>query len=387
MQRPAGCDPPAARWTATRAPPTWSAAYIRMTIDDIDVVILLSADVEPGLAIPRPSKPTQPFGDHEMTSGPDGRAEAGDGLPSDGFDSIPFPFRVVWAGTAPARDLARALGGGFASQAEHNLAASCVKARATLVVTRAITPSNLCSMAAPYEFTPSQTRLIVAAVAGGPHSLLAARVAQRLSEQLGVPAYAVCGYGPASLRREAEDVLAGITARIPDLEVRAIRVPRPAAIVERLPASALVVVGAPGGNWLERRFLGPGARIHSRAPGGVIVVKEAPARVFQVMRPAPAFSPDMSASDAAFLAGNRSVIVADGERLLGVAPVQALAEAPKEAALRELAEHPVFLMATDLTERIAEIASRCGSGPIPVVDASGHLVGAVEASDTSRRWM
>jgi len=299
---------------------------------------------------------------------------------ADERDSNAFALRVLWTGTAEARDLARVLGEGVAHQAGTNVVASCVKARATLLVAPAITSFELCSMAVPYGFTSSKTRLVVAAVGGGPHTLLAAHLAHRLSRQLGVPAFAVCGYGPSGLRAEAEGVLAEIADRLPDLAVQAVQTPRPAAIVEGLPAGTLVVVGAPGGNWLERRFFGPGARIRARAPDGVIVVKQAPTRVFQIMRPAVAFEPNMSASDAVVLSGDRHVIVAHGERLVGIAPLHALQEAPAGAELGEVAENPIFLIATQLTDHASELVDRYGDGPIPVVDTGGRLVGAVTAS-------
>jgi CBS domain-containing protein len=300
-------------------------------------------------------------------------------------DSDTFASGVLWTGTAETRDLARLLGGGVARQVGASLAASCIKARATVVVAPAITSFDLVSMAVPYRFTASNTRLVVAAVGGGPHSLLAAHLAHRLSRQLEVPALAVCGYGPPSIRTEAEGVLAELSDRLPDLAVQAVQVPRPAAIVEDLPEDTLVVVGAPGGTWLERRFFGPGARIRANAPGGVIVVKQAAPRVFQIMGPAVAFEPNMSASDAAVLSGDRHVIVAQGERLVGIASRRALQEAPVGVELGEVADHPVFLLATQPTDHAAELVSRYGEGPIPVVDSSGRLVGSVPTSALAKR--
>ena len=139
---------------------------------------------------------------------------------------------------------------------------------------------------------------------------LAAVLAQRLSRELGIPARIVYGHRNAEDLAQAQDALVALASRVPDLTVETIQVAAPATVVSELPAGTLLVMGAPGGSWFQRQFFGPGARIRARAPSGTIVVKHAPTRVYQIMRPPAAFGPNMRVADAALLSDEQHAIVA-----------------------------------------------------------------------------
>ncbi len=289
--------------------------------------------------------------------------------------------RVVWAGRNQARDLAEILTDGAATRAGSSIVASCVDARASLLVMSSRTSLNLCSTAVPHDFDPANTRSIVAAVGGGPHSLLAATLADWLSEATGIEASAIFGHSDPKELAEAPRVLEQISSQLPNLETRIVQASGPAAMVENLPAGTLLVVGASGGSWFQRRFYGPGARIQAKASGGTIVVEHQPRRVFQVMQPPVAFGSRMLVADALVLSEGTSIIVADRGKLLGTVAVTALGEADPNAAISEIMEQGLHFDLTDTITDAVELASRTPNDLIPVVDAESFVVGRVSLED------
>ncbi len=299
-------------------------------------------------------------------------------------DRRSFEPRVVWTKGRECRTLAELLGGDAATPAGSDVKATCIEARATLLVTRHLGSFDLCSVAVPDGFHPEATTSVVAAVGGGPHSRLAAAVADLLGRRLGVPARAVYGHRGPEERDLAEEVLASIAAAVPHLRTEPVETPNPAAMVDSLPAGTLLVVGAPGGSWFQRQFFGPGARIRAKAPHGTIVVRHSPARVFQVMGPPVAFGPHMFVEDACLLAVGDHVIVAEEGKLVGTVSRRRLAEADPRQALGEVMEDPVFLTADEKVDDITELVGGRRPDPIPVVDATGRLVGVVDADGIDR---
>ena len=289
-------------------------------------------------------------------------------------------LRVVWTRGAQCRALAEILGDGIAHKAAANVAAACIDARAGLLVARHLNSFDLCSVAVPHGFNPDTTLSVVAAVGSGPHSHLAAIIAHRLSQQLGIPARAVYGRRQGDEQLQAQAVLATVAADLPDLAVETSEATNPAAMVSSLPAGTLLVVGAPGGSWFQRQFFGPGARIQAKAPNGTIVVKHAPTRVYQIMQPPTAFGPHMRVADAVQLAADQHVIVALDGQLLGIAYTQALRQAQPDHELQEVMDNPVFLNADEHLGHATELVTHHGS-PIPVVDARTRLIGTVAATD------
>lgn len=265
------------------------------------------------------------------------------------------------------------------------MAASCIRLRASLLVTRHLGSLDVCSLAAPHGFSPTETRSIVAAVGGGPHSGLAATLAYVLGQHLGVPVRAVYGHHESSERIQALEVLEAVAAHLPGIDIEAVQTPSPAAMVGTLPVGTLLVVGAPGGSWFQRQFFGPGARIRAKAPTGTIVVQHAATRAYQIMQPATAFGPHMRVADALQLADTQHLIVAERGRLLGLVPHQGLANARPELELQDIMEEPVFLAPDEDIDHARElIQSRPGSA-IPVVDDHDRVIGTVASADLDTR--
>ena len=293
--------------------------------------------------------------------------------------------RVLWTRSAQCRALAETLGGESALQAGADVAAACIHARAALLVARQLTSFDLCSIAVPHGYDPDTARSIVAAVGGGPHSHLAAAIAHRLSQQLGIPARAVYGHRHSDEQPKAQALLAAITTSLPGLAAHTVQTSSPAAMVQALPAGTLLVVGAPGGTWFQRQFFGRGARIQAKAPGGTIVVKHNPARIYQIMRPPTAFGPHMRVADAAHLSPDRHVIVAQDGQLLGIAPSHSLHRARPDEELQHVMEDPVHLNATEYLDSATELITHHHPNPIPVIDTQTRLIGTVTAADLSTR--
>lgn len=293
--------------------------------------------------------------------------------------------RVLWTRGAQCRVLAEVLGSGSALRAGTDVAAACIRSRAALLVARHLTSFQLCNIAVPQGFSTTATRSVVAAVGGGPHSHLAAAVAHRLSQELEVPARAIYGHHEPDEHPQAQTVLDAITARLPDLAVETIRAPNPATMVSALPAGTLLVVGASGGSWFQRQFLGPGARIQAKSTGGTIVVRHSPTRIYQIMQLPAAFGPYMRVADALHLSGDQAAIVAQDGQLLGIVPNECLRAALPDLELRDIMEPPVSLNAEEEIDHAADLIGDHPQSPIPVVDAYQRLVGTITPPDLDHR--
>ena len=105
-----------------------------------------------------------------------------------------------------------------------------------------------------------------------------------------------------ALRRVAQR-LEQMGAAFPELDLRVVHAQSATALVKDLPAQTLLVLGAPGGSWLQRQLFGPGHRLQVAAPGGSIVVRHAPRRCFHAMTSPSGHvaGPHLSVADAAHL--------------------------------------------------------------------------------------
>jgi hypothetical protein len=175
-------------------------------------------------------------------------------------------WRVLWTRGDVCRELAPALG--EAGPVEGDLRAACLRQRADLLVARKLTSFGLISVAVPHGYHRKDVTGIVAAVGGGPHSILAAVVAERLGTSLDVPAAIASGSRSSREDATAESLLAEVGTVVPELPAKVVRADSARALVAGLPAgsfssscpeswiSVSSSAGAPGG----------------QAPAGAIVV-------------------------------------------------------------------------------------------------------------------
>jgi hypothetical protein len=243
---------------------------------------------------------------------------------------------------------------------------------------------DLVSVAVPIDFDVRAIRAVVAAVSGGPHSALAARVARRLGTMLGLPALMACAHRDAADRGEAEATLHQLAVEVPGISHRLVEATSVPVLVRQLPDRALLVFGAPGGSWFQRALFGRGARLRHAAPAGAVIVRQAPARVFQHMS-APAFvAAQRSAQDVLRIHHEATMAVVEGGRLCGVVRRVALEAAGPGTRVGALVEWAPALRADQPLDDVASLVPVFGADPIPVVDRTGRIVGSVAASSRTR---
>lgn len=285
------------------------------------------------------------------------------------------PWSVVWTRGDGCEELAEILG--TAVFAKGNLKERCVDARADVVVQRRLTSFDLVDSVASNQFDSQPIRSVMAAVGGGPHSLLAGKVAERIAGALGVSGSLV-----SATRGDGEDLavqknLDVIGMQVPALERRLERVASAGELLSTLDDGTLLVLGAPGGSWLQRQFFGPGRQLIHAASGGIVVVRSSPRRCFQVSEPADAISPWLPVSEAAKLGGPAVMPVADDGSLVGLfRPGRAGAEGG-DAVVQDVMEEPVFLAVDDPVDTADELSAFFDGAPIPIVDHDGRLFGVL----------
>lgn len=286
---------------------------------------------------------------------------------------------VLWTRGSGCHELAELLSPVEPVRVQGDLAESCIRHRARLLVTRRLSNFDLVGLAVPVDFDPGRIGRVVAAVAGGPHSPLAARVARRLGERLGVEAEMVCAYreDPES----AVTLIEGLYREVPDLSYRLVRTDNVSQILDSLSPDTLLVLGAPGGTWFQRTLFGPGARLRQRAPAGAVVVRAAPTRVFQVMQDPIFVGPLRQAADILRVHAEELLAVVDRGRLIGVVRREALRRAPPDATVASLMEPPVSVPIDGSLDDAVEVAAALGGAPVPVTDETGVLVGTLLVSD------
>lgn len=258
-----------------------------------------------------------------------------------------------------------------------DLLETAAKCRSAMLVSRRLPHSSLLSVAAPIDFNRSAIGSVVAAVAGGPHSRIAALVARRMGEVLGVGAFMACAHRSTEGSERAVSVVESLFPHVPDLEYRVIAADNPARLISQLPPRCLLVIGAPGGNWFQRVLFGPGARLRQSADGGMVIVRSAAARVFQVMGEPQFVSPYHQASDVLRLHSQETLAVAENGSLVGVVRRASLASAGEGSPVSRVMERPRSVRQDRPVSDLAGYASWFGDSPVPVVDSRDRLVGSV----------
>jgi CBS domain-containing protein len=284
---------------------------------------------------------------------------------------------VVWTRGRGCSELADLLSIGEANRISGDVAEECIANRADLLVSRRMPGSfELVNVAVPVDFEPENVTKVVSAVAGGPHSVLAATVAAVLGDQLGVEAEMISASQPGEDRADASGILERIGLTVPGMRGRVVEVEGITELVEDLDEGALLVIGAPGGSWLQRARFGPGARLKSKAHAGAVMVRMAPERVFQRMHDPVFVGPLRHADDTLRIHGERVLAVADEGLLVGLVRREHLVHAG-DAVVGTIMEEAVSAKVDETVSEARELESTFGSDPIPVTDHSEHLVGAL----------
>ncbi len=259
-----------------------------------------------------------------------------------------------------------------------NIHDACVEARTDLIVAKRLSSGfDIASQVVPDGFDPAVTEHVVAAVSGGPHSPLAARIARRLGEAMGAKSLMVCAYRDDETHAEALALIEHLYSEVPGLEYRTIEAEDAAGLVAQLPEQSALVVGAPGGSWLQRTFFGKGAQLIQNAPAGALVARSAPERVYQAMGD-PVFVGSLrEVGDILRIHEERILAVADRAVLVGVVDRETLEGSDPGRMVHEVMSEPVSVPLDASLSEAQSLAERFGSEAIPVTNEDGYLVGGL----------
>ncbi len=284
-------------------------------------------------------------------------------------------WSVVWTRGEGCEALARVLSVREPVFVEGDPREACIAARADVIVQRKLTSFDLVNVVASNRFDLDRISSVVAAIGGGPHSLFAGQVAQRIADATGIPGAIVSASRNAAEDEAGRLYLDQVGEHVERMDRRLERVSSAGELVSRLGDTTLLVLGAPGGSWFQRQFFGPGRRLIHAAPGGIVVVRSSPRRCFQAVEDAIAIGPLLSVVEATSLSGLPVVPVAIDGKLVGL--FRSGVEGPAGATVEDVMEDPLFLEADDPVEASADLRSFFDGAPIPVVDRDGRLVGVL----------
>jgi len=257
---------------------------------------------------------------------------------------------------------------------------TCISEQIDCLVSRKLTSFDLVPMIVPTEVDITRVESVTAAVGDGPHSPLAVAVAERLGARLGLPASVATAYHTTEGRTQAEERLARLAAPFQDtVELQAVEAQRAAELVDALPDTTLLVMGAPGGSWFYRQIYGPGHRLAVAAPNGVIVVRSEPRRCFHAaVSPTPyAIGVHLSVADARRVVSAAVAPVTEEGQLVGIVRRSELTSAPDSTSIESLMEPAVAVSAAEPVANAADLSVFLDNGPIPVVDDEGNLIGVL----------
>jgi CBS domain-containing protein len=285
---------------------------------------------------------------------------------------------VVWTRGSATGEVAALLSDGSPVRVEGDLREACIAGRADILVTKKLSSFDLVSAVAPYKVDPARIGGVAAAVGSGPNSTLAAEIAHRLCNHLGVPGTLITAPPPGTTEASARALLDDVARDVPGM-ARAVQTDGGAAsIVERVGDETLLILGEPGGSWLHRQFFGPGRKLIHAAPTGALVVRAAPTRVFRFTA-APAYvGAAMHAGDAVKVTSARVVPVVDDGELIGIVRRSRLVDADPARPVDELMEPPLALDQEDTLDAAWGLAATYEGAPIPVIDGGGTLVGTID---------
>jgi len=292
--------------------------------------------------------------------------------------------RVAWSRGEGCLPLATHLSDAPPVQVTGDLRHTCVSQRIDMLVSRQLSSFDLVPMIVPHDVDLERVEAVTAAVGDGPHSHLAAVVSSRLGAALGVPAEVATVFRTPDEMPAAFARLARLADWDPGLGRRAVSEPTAVRLIDSLTPGTLLVVGAPGGSWLQRQLYGTGHRLLVTAPRGAVVVRSAPRRCYQgATDPTEvALGCHLTVGDALRLIRYPVVPVADDGLLVGVVRVTALAEVDPALPIAAVMEPPVAIADIEPTTAAADLREFFGDSPVPVVDAAGYLIGTLSNTAT-----
>ena len=187
----------------------------------------------------------------------------------------------------------------------------------------------------------------------------------------------VCAYRDEEGQAGALRLIQDLYAEIPDIEYRLVEAADATELTSQLPEDTALVLGAPGGGWLQRTFFGQGAKLIQAAPAGAIVVRSAPRRVFQEMGEPVYTSPLHLATDLLRIYPQSRLAVTEGGKLVGVVRREALELAESGVSVSEIMDGPISVLVTAALDEVRDVWKEFDPDPVPVIDDEGSLVGGI----------
>lgn len=187
----------------------------------------------------------------------------------------------------------------------------------------------------------------------------------------------VCAYRDEQGQASALRLIQDLYQQVPDIEYRLVEANDAGELTAQLPEDSVLVLGAPGGGWLQRTFFGQGAKLIQSAPAGAIVVRSAPRRVFQEMGEPVYTSPLHLATDLLRIYPQGRLAVTDAGKLVGVVRRDSLESADSGTTVADVMEAPMAVRAVDAIEDVLDMWKEFAPDPVPVVDEGGALVGGL----------
>jgi CBS domain-containing protein len=284
---------------------------------------------------------------------------------------------VVWTRGKGCMELAEVLAEGTVERIQGDLVSGCISHRADFVVSKKMLGDfDTANVAVPVDFEPENINSVSATVAGGPHSELAARTADRIAQVLGVPLEIVSAHQSAQDIASAMEVVAEYGTRYATAERRVVQAQDMNELADSIDEGSLLVVGAPGGEWLRRNRFGRGARLKGTTKGGAVMVRSAPDRVYRFMGDPVYVAPLLQASDTIRLHPQEVLAVADEGMLVGVVRREILGQVGNDT-VASVMEEPVSTRVDETLEEARPLTETFGTDPIPVTDHEEHLVGGL----------
>lgn len=284
---------------------------------------------------------------------------------------------VIWSRGSGCSELANLLDSD-AERVSGDLAEFAIAHRADALVSKRFASSfDVIPTIVPTDVVFAEVESVAALVAGGPHSELAARIASRLGGSLSVPVRLECAYESDGDQVQALNVIERLVALVPGVEAGIVQARSASEVIGYVGEKTLLVVGAPGGSFLQRQFFGKGARLIARSSIGAVAVREAPRRVFHGMDEPTYVSPHMGAGDAArLMPGGLLAVVEDGV-LIGSVTGTALVMAGDGPKVADCMREPVSLDRLETVDDAADRMRSLGVPNLPVVDEDMNLLGTV----------
>ena len=264
-----------------------------------------------------------------------------------------------------------------AIRAAGDLTDGAVDHRAGLLVSRRFSSFDVIPTAVPFDVDLAKADSVAALVSGGPHSEFATTLARHVADALSVPARVECAYESDGEQFEALNLVEQLVLAVPGIEAGIVQASSASEVISKLGDATLLVVGAPGGSFLQRQFFGPGARLIAKSSIGAIGVQAAPRRAFLAMNEPEYVSPYMGAGDAARLMPGGLIAVVEDGVLIGSVTGTALVMAGDGPRVLDCMREPISIdRLTPVDDALEELLS-LGVPSLPVVDGSMKLIGTV----------